>query len=450
MKAYIISALLLFTLSVSSCKKFLDEKADKRLIVPKTIEDLQGLLDDSYIMNTQTPSFGEVSADDYFLLPINYNSLTEQDQKSYTWTLKDYNYPNDWASNYTPVYNSNYCIEEIEKNERTILNAENWDNVKGSALFFRAFYFTNLVWEYSKAYDANTASTDLGIVLRTKSNFNLPSKRASVEQTYNQIIEDFKAASTYLKEFPIHTMRPSKAAAYSGLARVYLSMRNYDSAFKYSNLSLQIKNTLIDYNNSSIVNPSSNVPFSPFNEEIIFYTTESFNFNVKSPFFAKVDTALYSSYADNDNRKTIFFRPASGYNRFKGSYSANQITLFSGMAVDEMVLIRAECNARVGHLTEAMSDLNSLLIKRWVTGLFTPVIITTQMQAIDVILKERRKELLMRGLRWIDIKRLNKEGLNVELKRFINGGLIILAPNDKRFALPIPKDIIELSGIEQN
>jgi len=59
---------------------------------------------------------------------------------------------------------------------------------------------------------------------------------------------------------------------------------------------------------------------------------------------------------------------------------------------------------------EAMFELNALLSKRWTTGTFTNLEATDPAQALNIILLERRKELLFRGLRWIDIKRFNKEG----------------------------------------
>ncbi len=103
-----------------------------------------------------------------------------------------------------------------------------------------------------------------------------------------------------------------------------------------------------------------------------------------------------------------------------------------------------------------MNDLNTLLINRWkvdpVTGktTYTSQTASDEKEALDKILLERRKELLYRGLRWTDIKRLNKLGANISLTRIINGQTFTLPPKDLRFALPIPEDVISLSGMEQN
>ena len=63
---------------------------------------------------------------------------------------------------------------------------------------------------------------------------------------------------------------------------------------------------------------------------------------------------------------------------------------------------------------------------------------------------ERRKELTKRGVRWIDIKRVNKEGANIILKRVEDEGVYTLLPDANFYALPIPDDIIKQTGMPQN
>lgn len=71
-------------------------------------------------------------------------------------------------------------------------------------------------------------------------------------------------------------------------------------------------------------------------------------------------------------------------------------------------------------------------------------------EALNIILKERRKELLIRGLRWSDLKRYNRGGANITLTRTVNGQTYTLSPNDLRYAVAIPEDIITLTGMPQN
>jgi hypothetical protein len=404
-------------------------------------------------MNLQTtPCLGEGSSDNYFLLESTYSSLTEAYRNIYTWKVKEYNFPNDWSKAYSPVFNANYCLDQVEKIKITPAIKLEWENVKGSALFYRSYYFMHLLWAFSKAYDSASYNKDLGIVLRLGSDFNVPSSRASVKQCYDRVIEDAKLSATYLPDYPLHVMRPSKGAAYGLLAKAYLSMRVYDSAFKYAALCLQLHNELIDYNGDADINGNigASIPFKRFNKETIFYSEMSANFFIVSSSWAKIDTVLYSMYDSNDLRKTAFFLPASGYYRFKSIYTASSFYYFSGIATDEIYLIKAECEARSGKLNAAMDDLNTLLMKRWKSGTFIPLSALNSFEALNIILKERRKELLMRGVRWMDIKRLNKENENITLVRKIGGQTYTLAPNSNYYALPLPADIIQASGIPQN
>jgi len=70
---------------------------------------------------------------------------------------------------------------------------------------------------------------------------------------------------------------------------------------------------------------------------------------------------------------------------------------------------------------------------------------------LNKILTERRKELLMRGLRWTDLRRLNKEtAFATTLSRIVNGTTYTLPPNDPGYVFRIPLSVINFTGIEQN
>lgn len=443
--------IIIISFSFSSCKKYLDKKSDSSLIVPQSIADLQALLNDGDFQNFNTPSYGESSADDYFLQLHVYNRFVQEEQKRYTWQPVIYNYQNDWSLCYRAVYPANLCLERLEKIPVTADNRTAWNNVKGAALFYRAWQFWQLTVLFAKAFDESSADKDLGIVLRLSSDFNLPSSRATVRQSYQQILDDCKNAIPYLPDWPQFLLQPSKASCYGLLTRTFLAMRQYDSAGKYAGLCLKIKDDLMDYNDPSWVDVQSDLPFQPMNPETIFYTTMNRNVILYLPLIGStVDTMLYQGYQSGDIRKDAFFARLGKYYQFKGTYSGDDFAFFSGIATDEMYLTMAECKARTGNISEAMNYLNTLLQKRWLTGQFVPLTASDKDQAIQIILTERRKELLMRGLRWIDIKRLNKETADITLTRIINGQTYTLPPNDNRYALPLPDDVVKLGNLQQN
>lgn len=439
----------------SSCSKYLDIQSNDGLVIPKTLEDLQKLLDNTLTMNRGIGSMGEISADDYFLEQSVLDMQTDMDRLNYTWQNNLYNFSNDWSAGYAPVYISNLVLERLTKIGRTAANASDYDRIKGTALFAKSNQYLSLLWNYAKAFHSTTAASDLGIVLRNSSDMNDKSKRSSVLACYSTLLNDLRTASNLLPQASIHVMRPSKAAAYGLLARAYLSMAKYDSAYYYADKMLHIKNDLMDFNNPAEVNLVGENPFLRYNKEIVGYYEQTSN---GTPLIriAQMDTVVYSSFDTNDLRKQAYFKPGSGgYQAFKGNYAVasnawETLSPFGGIAVDEVYLIRAECLARAGELVKAQADLNKLLATRYKAGTFRPYQLTVAADVLNLILRERRKELTFRGLRWIDIKRLNLEGANIVQRRFLAGKEYQLEPNANRYALPLPDDIIRVTGMEQN
>lgn len=451
----IIYLLIFLSVSIFGCKKFLEKKSDNSLIVPTTLQDLQLLLNDGPLMNYQaTPSLGESSADDYFTPAITLSNLFPAFRDLYFWRYEDQNSINDWSICYEKVYNANLCLERLKNIRQTPSNLQAWNNIKGSALFFRAYYFLQLAWNYANAYDKFTAGNDLGIALRLTSDFNVPSVRATLQETYDQILKDANESLGLLPDTVNFATLPSRSAAYGLLARVYWSMRDYQNAFLYSDSCLQLNNRLIDFNgDEDIIAPiTKNVPFRNLNKEIIFYTEMNKQNSLHmTTIKGRVDTMLYASFEDNDLRKVAYFsKKSDGYMQLKANYSGSIYTLFTGIATDEMYLIRAEADVRLGRVDAGLNDLNTLMLKRWKPGTFSIPPELTSEEILELVLKERRKELLMRGLRWIDIKRLNKGGANISLRRVEDNQEYMLKPNSGYYALPLPEDIIRITGMPQN
>src|SRR5690606_22559061 len=120
-----------------------------------------------------------------------------------------------------------------------------------------------------------------------------------------------------------------------------------------------------------------------------------------------------------------------------------------GITTAELYLMRAECRMRSGQAILALQDLNYLLKNRYVEGDFVELQLSGK-DLLSRILLERRKELIFRGLRWMDIKRLNLENPNIFITRIVGGKIYVLEPNDRKYALPIPEDIISLTDVIQN
>ncbi|MCX2495206.1 RagB/SusD family nutrient uptake outer membrane protein [Pedobacter sp. PF22-3] len=449
MKILYLVAIVL-TMSLLSCKKFLDEKSDMKLAVPERLDDLQALLNNENLNNAVDPGAAEVGADDYFVTDADLNSLSnEQNRRLYTWEkdnlFTSVSFPNDWEYLYTLIYTANTVLENLEKIERTLSNAAQYDNIKGQAYFNRARAYYNVLQLWSVGYNSSTADSDLGPVIRESTDFNKTSVRSSVAKGYNYVLSDLLEAKRLLPNLSVHPLRPGRQASFGLLARVYLSMREYRNAALYADSCLKIKAVLLDYNQ---ISTTPTFPFARFNAEVIYECAASIP-QILNNSRAKIVPELITQYTDNDLRKVLYFKNNNnGTFGWRGSYRAGQ-GVFPGITVDEQYLIRAECNARLGNLQAAVDDLNTLLIKRFKSGTYIPYAVNS-LDILGVILKERRKELVMRGMRWTDLKRFNLEGANITLRRTANGINYELKPNDKRYALEIPQDVIAISGIEQN
>ena len=447
--------LLLFLLGgvPFACKKstFLDARPDLSVIVPSTITDCQQLLDNDLVMNgygnAGYPSLGVAGCDDYTVSSAQYGTYSVIDQRAVIWASDIYagGEVNDWDLPYRVLFYANEVIEVLSGIDSTGSQATDWRNAMGIALFYRAYAYTQLAQLFCPAYDSATAATDWGLPLRLSADVNEKMHRSTVQQTYDSILHYSFQAIRLLPSAPDwYPTRPARAAAYGLLSRVYLSARNYPMARLYADSCLQLHPTLLNYNTADT---NALFPFTRTNPEVIF-SAACLSSGPTAIGKSFTDSALFNSYETNDLRRKLFFKNGL---YFFGRYDQNGYT-FGGLAADELWLTRAECYARVGQVDSAMSNLNTLLQNRWRAGAFTPVTAIDANDALGKILAERRKELLFRGLRWTDLRRLNKEPRRaVTLTRTVNGQAYTLPPNDVRYVYPIPDNVLSFNpGMPQN
>ena len=446
---HIFLPLLALCILLSACEKYLDIKRTSGQANVETINDCQLLLDNYTVFNTNYPTDNDIAADDFFLNDLNYNnpdrvSLEDKNIYSYNPAFGRIG-GGSWMELYNKVYYSNIVLETLEKlNGKEAADAVN--NLRGAALFLRAYQFWNLAQLYAKPYDAATLQ-EPGIPLRLNSDINIMVGRGTVQQTYAKIVSDLQEAVTLMPATSVKPTRPNKAAAYAMLARVYLSMEDYPNALISASAALDINSTLMDYNT---VNSNTTNPFYPrFNTEVIFHSVTSLatilNPGSTGDAVARISPELYNLYEPKDLRKLIFFKPNTinysymengqqkgidvpdGTYRFSGNYEQGTNSIqFNGLAVDELLLIAAEGYARANNVEKALEKLNALLIKRYEntsTSPFVPKTAATPLDALKLVLEHRRKELVMRRLRWTDLRRLDK---------------------DSRFAKPVVKEVREI------
>lgn len=441
---------MLLMLLCCSCNDLLDEKTDIKMVIPKTLEDAELLLNDYSTMNMGFPAIGEISADQYYISEDIFDGSLNMDQQNfYTWSDRPYSDANVWQRPYKTVYMANQVLE-ILNNLPAGSDPDRRNRLTGAAHFYRAFAFQQLVEVFCPAYDRSTATTDLGIPIRLEPAMDQVSSRGTLKQSMDQVIKDYEVAIGLLPLEDKIIGRPIRAAAYASLARVYLTMSDFDKAFAYADSCLLLRSDLLDYNE---LDGGEDLPIPKYNAEILFLAMSGaagpMNYNNNT-----VEQSLYNSYEAADLREKIFFQQrddvANAY-RFRGSYDQNKAVLFIGLTTSELYLVKAETAVRLGKIAEGRAALNTLLRSRYRTGQYTEIIESDGEKLLSLIIREREKELVFRGRRWSDLKRLNQEPkFKKTLTRTVRGQIFTLEPSSLQYAFRLPEPVVTLGNIPQN
>lgn len=449
--------MLMLVFAFLGCKKeFLDKKPNSGIVVPKSIEELQALLDNQLVMNLNG-GLAQLSDDDYVIPVYNdYLALPDMTSKNaHIWNKEIYDGAiniQDWNGLYKVIFYANNVLNELKQNDYPNKAAHN--SLTGSALFYRAYANFDLLSNFAQIYNPVSASTDLGIPIRLDPGIDYIKPRATVQHCYDQIIADLNTSIPLLnpKVGSANVNRPTRPAAFALLARIYLYMGDYELAEKNADSCLSLHDKLADYTKANL---TSITPFGYVNDESIFYASQVNVYALLTASSATVrpysiNPLLIAQYDSSDLRSKLYFSyNANGSVNTKRRYTAAP-TPFTGLATDEIYLIKSECLARKGAVGSAMDMLNKLLQTRYEINKYINKSASTKEEALEIVLRERRKELVWRGIRWQDIKRFNKEGRNIILNRTLNGTQYTLRPNDPRYVFPIPPEEIALSGIQQN
>ncbi|MBB1643618.1 hypothetical protein A9970_06570 [Sphingobacterium sp. UME9] len=439
-------------IQLSSCNSFLEQKADQRLSVPATVGDFQAMLDNFGNINNDYAAAVEVSAADFYLSDADVRGLGyESDRRLYTWQPDFVARPqssggDEWYNCYYAVNICNLVLQGMDEQNLTGVQA---DQIRGHALFMRASRFLDAAQTWCVAYNTQSSQQDLGIVLKLDPDPNMPSVRATLEQTYQQIISDFHLAIALLPERQPGKTAPTRTVALAMLARTYLYMGDYSGSLQSLNEIDRSSLSLIDFNTLSET-PLYPIPVTSNSSEELLLWSNTLYGGPLSTSIAKIVPELLDMYTAHDLRKRIYYRAnPDGTYFFRGGHTA-AMSVTNGISSAEILLMVAECKAQLGDLDGAADVLNQLLVTRYQVSNFTDYTFTDKDTAVAIIRDERRKELVMRALRWADIKRYNRDGVGITLERVSGGQRYQLPPNDPRYAIAIPEEVIALSNIQQN
>lgn len=449
---YIGSVLLL---SVAGCTDRLNLQPRQSIDAAtalQTGQDLQsaiigayGQLGNGALYGTNFNLIAELQAsENYITWRGTFQSYREVANKTLTNTNADA--VRTWLNGYEAINTVNNVLANLDK----ATDAATKTRLEGEARFIRGILYFELVRFYALPWGAQADNSQPGLPLVLTPSTNVDqataqTPRSTVAQTYAQAIDDLTKAASLLPGD--NGTRADKYSALAFLSRIYLQQGNYAKALDASNQVIQSGNFRLS--------PSVTGPFRNRNtSESLFEIQQNDQNNAGTSndglttLYAslptpdggavgrgdvQVNTPFVNQYSETDARRVELF-----YIGFKGSnrYYTSKFTEFGGnipiIRLAEMLLVRAECNLRLGTTTGATpaADLNAVRQRAAATPIATPVLAD--------VLKERQLELAFEGLRIHDVKRLRQSTGTYPW-------------TDPKLVLPLPKREVDANpALKQN
>lgn len=240
-KLYIALSMLAATVGFSSCDSYLDKLPDNRMEL-STPEDVSKLLVSAYseIHPVYILEMYSDNTDEYDNTA--WTAESRMQDQAYAW--KDITDPgssnesvvNIWDGYYSAIRTCNEAIAYIKK-----LSPAEQDDYKaqlGEALVARAYAEFMLSTVFCRAYNPETAATDLGLPYPTEPNYSLVVnyERGTLAELYAKIDADLKEGLPLLTntyDHPKFHFTPAAANAFA--ARFYLYYQKPELAIAHAN-----------------------------------------------------------------------------------------------------------------------------------------------------------------------------------------------------------------------
>lgn len=506
-----IVLILVACAAAAGCEKFLDVKPSKTAsVVIETGDHLEGMLNFYKVYYSENSPW-LVNASDDEECSISWYNLTgnvkcegySNESLSYAlWDTEIIPKLTDvtWKAEYEKIFYANTILEKADK--VTGLTDEERESIKQEARFIRAYSCWYLAQVYCLPYIAGNENKQ-GIVLKTSTHFDEPVNRATLKETYDFIEADLAEALKIDKPLTKigdtnrwRSFRASKAAVNGFAARYYLYRNDYENALKYADIALAAHGDLVDYNTEMSFwqsSPTATVDGKTVTIQVP-YTFEGGSGNVNERMFEWKEFMYFRMCED----KNWWYMPSQALlNLYDKQYDLRykyhivenysyidlpdvstplpaycffwKDMIPSGPTTAEMILIKAECEARTGNVSAAMATVNRLRAVRMDKSAPSSVInlaASGQEEAVKKILEERRREMPF-VCRFMDIRRLNSNEVEYDdpgdlTKTFYaftmtnidkgNTKTYKLEKNSSRYACPLPETEFVASDyvIDQN
>lgn len=415
-----ILGLLTLGLVFTSCDNYLDD-VPKGSKVPTTLADFEAFIRDEYtnqsvdvtqalnLLNDKYVTIASISSDRF----VKANYMWDEEANRIVLNQAD---EGTFYRSYAGISTFNLIIENaLTATEAT---EEQKRAVWAEAKILRAMNYFNLANFYADTYQASTAATKLSVPLITSASINAPSKQVSIQEIYDFILTDVKDALPYLPKVSQTALHPNLGAGYAFYARVYLQMNNYTEALKYADLALAENNKLYNWiqnyntNKAIIIDPNSDTTTpSPMGYNYVenYSYRHGSNTNLGTENSIPVERAARFEAGDARFLSRWKLRTVGADTYYRRILSGN--FNYGGMTTVEVYLIKAECLARAGQVTQALDVLNTVRKTRILPEVYQDITTSDQATALNAIFKTKNNELILTIVPFADARRLNAEGV---------------------------------------
>jgi starch-binding outer membrane protein, SusD/RagB family len=332
-----------------------------------------------------------------------------------------------WYVAYKIINLANQNIESVKEGA----NPKN-DYLVGENYFMRAMAEFDLLRVFAKPYTSGTENP--GILLRLVSTSPDKLARATVGQSYNQVVTDLLKAASLMENGTTRGVEyASKEAAWALLSRVYLYMEQHDNAIEYATKVIESSRFQLE-TTASYLDLFHNTPNS---KESIFvmkhlikddkglaslgsmYLTDGSgwgevyisqplrNLMIQNP--SDVRYTLIKPQLKSDGVTVETRNGIPKYFITKFSYQDGRVTLSSPhvLRLSEMYLNRAEAYAKKNDNANALADANVIRQRAGLSGgaLYSTGNLQGASSVLMAVLQERRLELAYEGHRAMDLFR---------------------------------------------
>ena len=389
------------------------------------------------------------------------NGVTAVGVWNFSIVSNDNQVENMWSAGYAAINRANVVLEGIDANANLLAPAVA-NAYKAEIQFCRALSYFYLQSLYARRpFNADNGASE-SVPLRLTANKSPEGAglaRATQSAIFAQILADLNFAeanlpATYGITGDSNVVRATKNAAIALKTRVFLTMGNYASVVTEANKivssaapfqsSANITHRLVPAVLSAFRTPYTSaenifslpmtVNNSPGGQNGLgqYWTTE----------FGLIGTGILAdaSWKATDARKTNFLTPAVGSTPARWTKSNDDLSNYVPIIrYAEVMLNLAEALARTGTTVDAraLALLNAVRQRSDPTTTFAPA---TKDELINLILNERRIELLGEGFRSLDIMRL---GATFPVKASAGS----VAPTSVSYVWPIPASELLLNPL---